>query len=170
MFLILPRPIVWYNSLVKMILASLLLFCMPFVGLAGEAFVLAPSLEPDAEAVTNVSVQLCHERLKSYTAIISFESNQTNEVLIALGRDANADGDLAFDEADLVFGCDCGSWYSADLRTGETIAANTNALTIGRSAFSPLWNRAKLIRRGGGESVATFSLDVENTRFDMMIR
>ena len=89
---------------------------------------------------------------------------------LELGCDTNADGDLDFDEADLVFGCDCSNWYSADLRTGETYAASTNALTIGRGAFSPLWNRAKFIRRGGGESVAAFSLDVENTRFDIMIR
>ena len=148
----------------------MLLVCAPFAGLAAETFVLAPSLEPDAEAVTNVPVVVNMERLKTWTASISFESSQTNEVLIALGCDDNADGDLAFEETDLLFGCDCGSWYRADLRTGETYIASTNALTIGRSAFVPSWNLAKVIRRGGGESVATFSLDVENTRFDIMIR
>ena len=170
MFLILSAPVVWYNSRVKLILPLLLLVCAPIVGLAAETFVLAPSLEPDAEAVTNVPVVVNMERLKTWTASISFEASQTNEVLIALGYDANADGDLAFDETDLLLGCDCVSWYRADLRTGETFVAVTNALTINRSAFSPLWNRAKFIRRGGGESGAAFSLDVENTRFDIMIR
>lgn len=170
MFLILRRLIVWYNWTVKLILPLLLLICAPFAGLAVETFVLAPSLEPDAEAVKNVPVVVNMERLKTWTASISFESSQTNEVLIALGCDANADGNLAFDETDLLFGCDCSNWYSADLRTGETYAASTNALTIGRGAFSPLWNRAKFIRRGVGESGAAFSLDVENTRFDIMIR
>ena len=154
----------------KLILALLLFLCAPFAGLADEAFVLWPGLEPDAESVTNVPVVVNMERLKTWTASISFEASQTNEVLIALGCDANADGDLAFDETDLLLGCDCGNWYSADLRTGETFVAVTNALTISRSAFSPLWNRAKFIRRGGGESVAMFSTDVENTRFDIMIR
>ena len=148
----------------------LLLVCAPFAGLAVETFVLGPGLEPDAEAVTNVPVVVNMARLKTWTASISFEASQTNEVLIALGYDANADGGLDFDEADLVFGCDCGNWYSADLRTGETFVTVTNALTISRSAFSPLWNRAKFIRRGSGESVAMFSTDVENTRFDIMIR
>ena len=170
MFSILRRDSFWYNSRVKLILPLLLLVCAPFAGLAAETFVLAPSLEPDAEAVTNVPVVVNMERLKTWTASISFEACATNEVLIALGCDANADGNLAFDEADMLFGCDCGGWYSADLRTGETFAANTNALTIGRSAFVSSWNMAKVIRRGGGESVATFSLDVENTRFDIMIR
>ena len=53
MFLILRRPIVWYNLCVKLILPLLLLVCAPLAGLAVETFVLAPSLEPDAEAVTN---------------------------------------------------------------------------------------------------------------------
>jgi len=53
MFLIQARPIVWYNSSVKLILPLLLLVCAPLAGLAAETFVLAPSLEPDAEAVTN---------------------------------------------------------------------------------------------------------------------
>ena len=170
MFLILRRPIVWYNWTVKLILPLLLLVCAPIVGLAAETFALAPSLEPDAEAVTNVPVVVNVERLKTWTASISFEACVTNEVLIALGCDANADGDLAFEESALLLGCDCGSWYRADLRTGETFAASTNAMTIGKSVFSPLWNMAKFVRRGGGESVATFSLDVENTRFDIMIR
>ena len=170
MFLILRRPIVWYNWTVKLILPLLLLVCAPIVGLAAETFALAPNLEPDAEAVTNVPVVANMEWLKTWTASISFGACVTNEILIALGCDANADGDLAFDETDMLFGCDCGSWYRADLRTGETFVASTNALTIGRSEFCPLWNRAKIIRRGGGESVATFSLDVENTRFDILIR
>ena len=170
MFLILRRPIVWYNWTVKLILPLLLLVCAPIVGLAAETFVLAPNLEPDAEAVTNVPVVVNMERLKTWTASISFDACVTNEVLIALGCDANADGDLAFEESDLLLGCDCGNWYRADLRTGETFAASTNALTIAHESFSPLWNRAKFIRRGGGESAAAFSFDVENKRFDIMIR
>jgi len=52
-FLIQPTPIVWYNSGVKLILPLLLIVCAPFAEMAAETFVLAPSLEPDAEAVTN---------------------------------------------------------------------------------------------------------------------
>ena len=170
MFSILSRCSFWYNSSVKLILALLLLVCAPIVGIAAETFVLAPSLEPDAEAVTNMPVVVNMERLKTWTASISLEASQTNEVLIALGCDANADGDLDFDEANLVFGCDCGSWYSADLRTGETYAAGTNALTIAHKSFSPLWNRAKFIRRGGGDASAYFSIDPRNARFDVIIR
>ena len=151
-------------------LQLLMLLCAPLTGLAAETYALAPSLGLDAEAVTNVPVVVRVERLKTWTASISFEPCETNEVLVAIGGDDNADGDLDTEEADMIFGCDCGSWYCADLRTGETFAASTNTLTIGRSAFSPSWNLAKIIRRGGGESNAVFSLDVENTRFEITIR
>ena len=53
MFPILNNQLFWYNSGVKLILSLLLLVCAPLAGLAGETFVLAPSLELDAEAVTN---------------------------------------------------------------------------------------------------------------------
>ena len=56
MFLFLRTPNLWYNSSVKPILPLLLLFCAPLAGLAAETFVLAPSLEHDAEAVTNMPV------------------------------------------------------------------------------------------------------------------
>ena len=46
----------WYNGGMKMKLPLLLLVCAPLAGLAAETFALGPSLEPDAEAVTNVPV------------------------------------------------------------------------------------------------------------------
>ena len=53
MFAMFNNQLFWYNSCVKLILPLLLLVCAPFAGLAVETFVLAPSLEPDTEAVTN---------------------------------------------------------------------------------------------------------------------
>ena len=42
----------------------------------------------------------------------------------------------------VVFGCDCGAWYRAYLRTGETMAMPTNALVVGKdgnSSIKALW-------------------------------
>ena len=85
MFSILNNQLFWYNSGVKLILPLLLLVCAPLAGLSVETFVLAPSLELDAEAVTNVPVVVNMERLKTWTASISFESSQTNEALSWMG-------------------------------------------------------------------------------------
>ena len=139
-----------------------------------SARVVVPSLpeavRPDAEVSTNIALNVNAARLQTLTLSVEFESCVTNEVLIALGADADLDGDLSVDEADIVFGCDCGAWYRADLRTGEIETATTNALVIGKRQFDPAWNRLKVVRRGLGEIGETVEVDEERVRFDIRIR
>ena len=139
-----------------------------------SARVVVPSLpeavRPDAEVSTNIALDVNAARLQTLTLSVEFESCVTNEVLIALGADADSDGDLTIDEADIVFGCDCGAWYRADLRTGEIETAATNAHVIGKREFDPAWNLAKVVRRGFGEIGETVSVDEERVRFDIRIR
>ena len=149
-----------------------------FVFLALSAFagarVVVPSLPeavtPDAEVSTNIALNVNAARLQTLTLSVAFDSCVTNEVLVAIGADADLDGDLSVDEADIVFGCDCGAWYRADLRTGEIETATTNALVIGKRQFDPAWNRLKVVRRGLGEIGETVEVDEERVRFDIRIR
>ena len=124
----------------------------------------------DAEVSTNIALNINAARLERLTFAVTFESCETNEVLVALGADADSDGDLSVDEADIVFGCDCGAWYRADLRTGEIETATTNALVIGKRQFDPAWNRLKVVRRGFGEIGESVGKDEERVRFDIRIR
>ena len=153
-----------------MAILFLLLASSPLFG----ARVVVPSLpegeRPDAEVCTNLALKVNAARLQSLTISVSFDTCETNEVLVALGADADGNGDLSVDEADVVFGCDCGAWYRADLRTGEVEIPTTNALVIGKSQFDPAWNRLKVVRRGLGEIGETIEVDVENVRFDIRIR
>ena len=139
-----------------------------------SARVVVPSLPeaatPDAEVCTNIALNVNAARLQTLTLSVEFELCVTNEVLVAIGADADLDGDLSVDEADIVFGCDCGAWYRADLRTGEIETAATNALVIGKREFDPAWNLVKIVRRGFGEIGETLSVDVERVRFDIRIR
>ena len=135
--------------------AAVVLFAFfSFCAFAG-ARVVVPSLpeavRPDAEVSTNIELAVNAARLQTLTISVEFESCVTNEVLVAIGADADLDGDLSVDEADIVFGCDCGAWYRADLRTGEIETATTNAHVIGKREFDPAWNRVKVVRRGFGE-------------------
>ena len=124
----------------------------------------------DAEVSTNIALNINAARLERLTFAVTFESCVTNEVLVALGADADLDGDLSVDEADIVFGCDCGAWYRADLRTGEIETATTNALVIGKRQFDLSWNRLKVVRRGFGEIGESVEKDEEHVRFDIRIR
>ena len=170
MFSILRGYPFWYNSRVKMILVAVAMMCMCCEALASEAFSLGAVASPDAEVSTNIPVVVSAERLKSWTVSIAFESCATNEVLVAIGKDADTDGNLSEDEADVVFGCDCGNWYRADLRTGETAVAESGTLVIGKRDFNPEWNLAKIVRRGLGDIEESVSMDIENTRFDIILR
>ncbi len=146
---------------------------LAFSAFAG-ARVVVPSfpeaVAPDAEVSTNIELNVNAARLQTLTLSVEFESCVTNEVLIALGADADLDGDLSVDEADIVFGCDCGAWYRADLRTGEIETATTNALVIGKRQFDPAWNRLRVVRRGVGEIGESVGKDEERVRFDIRIR
>ena len=146
---------------------------LAFSAFAG-ARVVVPSLpeavRPDAEVSTNIALNVNVARLQTLTIAVAFDSCATNEVLVAIGADADGDGDLSVDEADIVFGCDCGAWYRADLRTGEIETATTNALVIGKRQFDPAWNRLKVVRRGVGEIGESVEKDEERVRFDIRIR
>ena len=144
-----------------------------FSALAAERVVVPSPPEavtPDAEVCTNIALNVNAARLQTLTLSVEFESCVTNEVLIALGADADSDGDLTIDEADIVFGCDCGAWYRADIRTGEIETATTNALVIGKSQFDLSWNHLKVVRRGFGEIGESVGKDEERVRFDIRIR
>ena len=131
---------------------------------------LPEAVTPDAEVSTNIALNVNAARLQTLTLSVEFELCATNEVLVAIGADADLDGDLSVDEADIVFGCDCCVWYRVDLRTGEIETATTNALVIGKREFDPAWNLAKVVRRGFGEIGETVSVDKERVRFDIRIR
>ena len=153
--------------------AAVLIAVFSFSALAG-ARVVVPSLpeavRPDAEVSTNIALNVNAARLQTLTLSVEFESCVTNEVLVAIGADADVDGDLSVDEADIVFGCDCGAWYRADLRTGEIETVTTNALVIGKRGFDPAWNLVKIVRRGFGEIGESVGKDEERVRFDIRIR
>ena len=132
---------------------------------------------PDAEVSTNIALNVDAARLQALTLSVAFESCETNEVLVAIGEDADNDGDLSVDETAIVFGYDCGAWYRADLSTGTASTEGsdpsveaTNAVVIGKREFDPAWNLVKVVRRGLGEIGETVEVDEERVRFDIRIR
>ena len=149
--------------------------CMAFAATAFASTRVEVSALPsgeyaDTEVSTNVALNVNATRLERLTLSVAFEPSETNEVLVALGADTDGNGDLSIDEADVVFGCDCGAWYCADLRTGETTQQTTNILVIGKREFDPAWNVFKVIRRGLGEIGESVTLDEERVRFDIRVR
>ena len=159
---------------------AILVTLLAFSAFAG-ARVVVPSLpeaeRPDAEVCTNIALNVNAARLQTLTFSVPFDACETNEVLVAIGADGDNDGDLSFDEAAIVFGCDCGAWYRTDLRKGTASTEGsdpsveaTNAVVIGKREFDPAWNLVKVVRRGLGEIGETVEVGEERVRFDIRIR
>ena len=162
---------VQYTQMKSVVTATCLLLAS-FPALAARVDVpsLPPSPYADMEASTNLPLRVNAAALQSLTLSVSFDTCETNEVLVAIGADTDGNGDLSLDEAALAYGCDCGAWYRADLRTGATGAADGNGLVIGKGEFDPTWNLVKVVRRGADEMGESVSVDVEKVRFDIRIR
>ena len=163
--------IIWVKQMKQLITA----LCMAYAAAAFaspriEVSALPQSEYADTEVATNVALNVNAARLERLTLSVAFETSETNEVLVALGADTDGNGDLSLDESDVVFGCDCGAWYRADLRTGETTQQTTNILVIGKREFDSAWNVFKVIRRGLGEIGESVTLDEERVRFDIRVR
>ena len=84
----------------------------------------------DTEVMTNVAINLSNSRTFSWR--LEMDASQSNNVLIALGKDTNADGELTPNEWNTTLGWDCGIWFIRYEPTGwtRTIAANAGHHTL----------------------------------------
>src|SRR5574344_1274842 len=101
---------------------------------------------------------------------IESAGSASDELALAVGHDADGNGDLSIDEAALIWGCDCGSWYFSDLETGETVPEPANVICVRREAFDPDWNLMKIVRRGTGNPQGSVSVTEERQKFVISIR
>ena len=83
----------------------------------------------DTEVSTNVPCALARNHAGVFRGALTFTATPSNNVVIAFGADADADGVLEADERDLVLGWDCGTWRLEDGASGTawTAAAATDA-------------------------------------------
>lgn len=79
-----------------------------------------PNVDPPyPETSTNIAIAVNMARLDMVSFALNMSQPASNEVVVAVGRDADNDGDLSFGEAAFIFGCDDGMNYYADLSTGS---------------------------------------------------
>lgn len=84
----------------------------------------------DTEASTNVPFAFARSGVRDFRFELAFAATPSNNVQLAFGRDADSDGVLALDEADMTLAWDCGGWRVADGAGRVRIsapAATTNA-------------------------------------------
>ena len=67
----------------------------------------------DTEVSTNVAMRAWGENTRLFNVSLSFDATPSNNVQVAFGTDASADGNLSDEEAGLTLGWDCGEWFIA---------------------------------------------------------
>ena len=111
-FLILRRPIVWYNSPVKMILAIALLLASPaLLALPPVVLSLPPVVFDDAETATNAPFVAWREDVREFSFSLECMGGPEDNVQISFGTDSNTNGILDLAECELTVGWDSGFWF-----------------------------------------------------------
>ena len=113
MFLIQYRPIVWYNSPVKMILATVAVMLAPFAAhaLPPVELTLPPVVFDDTETTTNAPCVAWRDEVREFTFSLDCFGGPEDNVQISFGTDSNENGILDLDEFELTVGWDSGSWF-----------------------------------------------------------
>lgn len=126
---------------------------------------------PDTEVTTNIPLRVNAERLDVFSLKVEIEGDgAANEVLVAVGHDADQDGELSFEETAFVFGNDCGERYLVNHQTGRVFTGMGDTVAINHRYFDPTWNLAKIVKRGEGAVGETITEVIENKRFSIRIR
>ena len=109
----------------------------------------------DTEVSTNVALAVGAAGNRSLVFWVELQASPSNNVEVAVGCDADADGRLSLAESALVVGYDCGEWFvrSAAKDDAEVIPVS-DAGTFRRvyklraRRVDPSWNLVKVTRRG----------------------
>ena len=104
----------------------------------------------DTEVSTNIPFAVNPERMNTVTFTLELDESPSNSVEVALGHDADGDGNLSVEESALTFGYDCGRWFRRETKDDAVRPAASGKLTLhrDRDGFDPNWNLAKVTRRG----------------------
>ena len=135
------------------------------VSMPGEA------MHADTEISTNVAFAADTSRLAALRLTLDCNATETNSLEVLIGHDADGDGLLSLDEADLVFGCDCGMWFMRDAEGFEedfgsaAIGRTERELTIPMRGPATDWNLVRVTRHGSLEVDESIVIDATRRRF-----
>ena len=92
-------------------LIAVLLFLLSGVTSAVEVPALPGAEFADTEVSTNVALSVGAARNRRLVFSVELQASPSNNVEVAVGCDADADGRLSLAESALVVGYDCGEWF-----------------------------------------------------------
>ena len=135
----------------------------------------------DTEVSTNIAFAVERPAMTRIEFTVALDATPTNNVEVAIGTDANSDGNLAVEEAAYVFGYDCGAWFcrARDENKIESSAVNLNlqpqprishTFILKRRQLNTAWNLLKVTRRGCGSSCELVEAKGRKPGFKLEVR
>lgn len=144
--------------------------CCLFAALNATVGELPPCDYADTEVSTNFPFAVDFNTMSRFEFSLALDASPSNAVEVAIGTDADGDGNLSVEESAYAFGYDCGTWFCRDtamnrldaLATVQASALSTTnrierSFAINRHKVKSFWNLAKVTRRGSapiGESAS----------------
>ena len=133
---------------------------IPLLPMAAFAVTVEPlpqSEFADTEVSTNIAFAVERPAMTRIEFTVSLDATPTNNVEVAIGTDANGDGNLAVEESAYVFGYDCGTWFARSaglegLGSLEGLGGGRveKTFVLKRRQLDTAWNLVKVTRRGCG--------------------
>ena len=135
---------------------------IPLLPMAAFAVTVEPlpqSEFADTEVSTNIAFAVERPAMTRIEFTVSLDATPTNNVEVAIGTDANGDGNLAVEESAYVFGYDCGTWFARSaglegLGSLEGLGGGRveKTFVLKRRQLDTAWNLVKVTRRGCGST------------------
>ena len=132
---------------------------LPVAAFAVTVEPLPPSEFADTEVSTNIAFAVERPAMTRIKFTVALDATPTNNVEVAIGTDANGDGNLAVEEAAHVFGYDCGTWFARSaglegLGSLEGLGGGRveKTFVLKRRQLDTAWNLVKVTRRGCGST------------------
>ena len=130
------------------------LACFLFAALGAFSGELPPSDYADTEVSTNVRFTVNANLTDMMSIALDFDATPSNSVEVAIGHDADSDGNLSLEESAFVFGYDCGTWFQRSTKRNLLLPAEPGRLRLrkSRGEIGFDWDLAKVTRRGCGST------------------
>ena len=113
----------------------------------------------DTEVSTNIVFVVERPAMTRIEFTVALDATPTNNVEVAIGTDANGDGNLAVEESAYVFGYDCGTWFARSaglegLGSLEGLGGGRveKTFVLKKRQLDTAWNLVKVTRRGWGST------------------
>ena len=152
---------------------------LPLAACAVTVEPMPPCAYADTEVSTNIAFVVDRAIMTRIEFTVELDATPTNNVEVAIGTDADGDGNLSVEEAAYTFGYDCGSWFcrerdankventSVDLQPQPRLS---HTFVLKSRQLNTAWDTVKVTRRGYGAACELVKAEGHKPGFKLEVR